>query len=128
MPGPAETITRTRDARGGHAGQGVVVAILEFTRFRTHPSRQAALLAARPAMVAALRTGRPGFRGASLVQLDTDEWLDLVVWEAEEDARTSAALGNQPAAVAAFFAAVDEVLGQERGLLVGDGWLTDDRS
>ncbi|GAA3286897.1 antibiotic biosynthesis monooxygenase [Dactylosporangium vinaceum] len=88
---------------------------VELTRFRVAPDREPDLLAARPAMVADFRADRTGFLGARLVRLPGHEWLDIVTWQTPEDFAASRAKGANLPGIAAFFAAIAELLSAEEG-------------
>ncbi|MEU4428272.1 antibiotic biosynthesis monooxygenase [Actinoplanes sp. NPDC024001] len=88
---------------------------VELTRFRVTPDRTADLLAARPAMLADFRADRAGFLDARLVRLPGDEWLDIVYWERPEDFAASRAKGANRPGIAAFFAAIAELVSSEEG-------------
>lgn len=86
--------------------------IVELTRFRARPE---ALSAAREAMLADFRADRAGFLGARLVRLAGDQWLDIVEWQTEADLAASREKGANTAGIAAFFAAIDELIVTEDG-------------
>ncbi|EGX59280.1 hypothetical protein SZN_13796 [Streptomyces zinciresistens K42] len=88
---------------------------IELTRFRVEPDRVADLLRARPAMLADFETDRAGFLGARLVRLPDDQWLDIVTWRSAEDFAASRAKGANLPGVAAFFAAIAELVSAEEG-------------
>ena len=83
---------------------------VELVRFRVAQDRTDALLEARTAMLEDFRADREGFLGARLVSLSGNEWLDIVDWRAPEDFAASRAKGANLPGVAAFFAAIDEVI------------------
>jgi hypothetical protein len=93
----------------------VVVPTVELTRFRVEPKRVADLLNARPAMLADFRADRAGFLDARLVRLPDDQWLDIVTWSSPEDFAASRAKGANRPGIAAFFAAIAEVVSAEEG-------------
>ncbi|BBH69249.1 hypothetical protein ACTI_59340 [Actinoplanes sp. OR16] len=88
---------------------------IELTRFRVEAAKTAALLAARPAMLADFKADRTGFLAADLVQLPNGEWLDIVQWATPEDFAASREKGADHPGIAAFFAAIAEVLSAEEG-------------
>jgi quinol monooxygenase YgiN len=90
---------------------------VELTRFRVAPEKTAAMLAARPGMVAGFRADRDGFLGADLVQLPGDEWLDIVRWRSAEDYAASRAKGANLPDIAAFFATLGDLVSDELGTL-----------
>ncbi|MEU4689697.1 antibiotic biosynthesis monooxygenase [Actinoplanes sp. NPDC023714] len=96
---------------------------IELTRFRVDPAGTAALLAARPAMLADFRADRTGFLSAELVRLPNDEWLDIVHWKTPEDFAASRAKGANRPGIAAFFAAISALVSAEEGesVSVGEG-------
>ncbi|PZF85038.1 antibiotic biosynthesis monooxygenase [Micromonospora deserti] len=90
---------------------------LELTRFTVAPGEVAALLASRPAMLANFRADREGFLQAHLVRLPGDEWLDIVQWRSAADFAASRAKGANRPGIAAFFAAIDQLIGVEGGVI-----------
>lgn len=90
---------------------------VELTRFRVAPEKTAAMLAARPGMVADFRADRDGFLGADLVQLPGDEWLDIVRWRSAEDFAASRVKGANLPGIAAFFATLGDLVSDEQGTL-----------
>ncbi|REE97515.1 antibiotic biosynthesis monooxygenase family protein [Thermomonospora umbrina] len=90
---------------------------VELTRFTVAPERTEALLAARPGMLADFRADREGFLGARLVALPNGEWLDIVDWRSPEDFAASRAKGANLPGIAAFFAAIDSLVGVDEGVL-----------
>ncbi|WP_431916839.1 antibiotic biosynthesis monooxygenase family protein [Nonomuraea jabiensis] len=101
-----------------------MTTFVELTRFKVAPDQVDALLAARPAMLAEFRADREGFLGARLVRLPDDEWLDIVEWRSTQDFAASRAKGANLPGIAAFFAAIAEVVGDEQGILADPegGW------
>ena len=91
---------------------------VELTRFRVAADKEAALLAARPAMLADFRADRAGFLDARLVQLPGGEWLDIVTWKSPEDFAASRAKGPNLPGIAEFFAAIDSLVSAEEGAQV----------
>ena len=90
---------------------------IELTRFRVRPEHEAALLAARPGMLADFAEDREGFVDARLVRLPAGEWLDIVTWEREADFAASREKGANLPGIAAFFAAIDSLVAAEEGTL-----------
>ncbi|MFF4416526.1 antibiotic biosynthesis monooxygenase [Streptosporangium sp. NPDC001559] len=88
---------------------------VELTRFRVAADRAQALLDARPAMLTDFAADRAGFLGARLIRLSDDEWLDIVDWRSPEDFAASRAKGANLPGIAAFFAAIDELVSMEEG-------------
>ncbi|WP_350347964.1 hypothetical protein ABIQ69_15180 [Agromyces sp. G08B096] len=86
---------------------------IELTRFTAADGE--ALLAARPAMLADFAADREGFRGARLVRLAGDEWLDLVEWADALALEASRAKGGNLPGIRAFFAAIDALISSEAG-------------
>lgn len=86
--------------------------IIELTRFR---ARREPLLAARPGMLTDFAADRAGFIGARLVELAGDEWLDIVEWASSGDLADSREKGANLPGIAAFFAAIDELIVSEDG-------------
>jgi len=90
---------------------------VELARFRVAPDKTDVLLAARPAMLADFRADRAGFLTARLVSLPDGEWLDVVEWRSAADIAASRAKGANLPGIAAFFAAIDEFVSAEDGVL-----------
>ncbi|MGP4030399.1 antibiotic biosynthesis monooxygenase [Actinomadura sp. 3N407] len=90
---------------------------VELTRFKVSPDNTEALLAARPAMLADFRADREGFLDARLVRLSDDHWLDIVEWRSPEDFAASRAKGANLPGIAAFFAAIGDLVADEEGTL-----------
>lgn len=93
------------------------MTIVQFTRFRTTPQRELAVLKARQASLRACRGAEPELRAAYLIRLGDGEWLDIAVWAG----RPGAEAFDDPAHAAsraAFYAQIDELLGEECGILV----------
>jgi hypothetical protein len=95
------------------------MSIVQFTRFRATADREPVVLAARQASLRACRGSQPELRGAYLVRLADGEWLDIVVWAGQPgtDAFDDPA---QAAARASFYGQIEELLGEECGILVED--------
>ncbi|WP_433795664.1 antibiotic biosynthesis monooxygenase family protein [Actinoplanes sp. CA-252034] len=89
---------------------------VELTRFRVEPDRVGDLLRARPAMLADFLADREGFLDARLVRLPDDQWLDIVTWSTPEDFAASRAKGADIPGIAAFFAAIAELVSAEEGV------------
>ncbi|MCR6484975.1 alpha/beta hydrolase [Amycolatopsis sp. OK19-0408] len=96
------------------------MAVIELTTFTVRPDRTAAMLAARPGMVAAFREGRRGFVSAKLVRLDAATWLDVVEWTDDTAWDESKAKGGDDPRVAEFFATIDALVSARRGARYDD--------
>ncbi|MEA5363811.1 alpha/beta fold hydrolase [Amycolatopsis sp., V23-08] len=96
------------------------MSVIELTTFTVRPDRTAAMLAARPGMVAAFREGRRGFVSAKLVRLDPDTWLDFVEWTDDTAWDESKAKGGDDPRIAAFFATIDALVSARRGARYDD--------
>jgi hypothetical protein len=95
------------------------MSIVQFTRFRVTTEREPAVLEARQASLRACHGFEPELRRAYLVRLDDGEWLDIAVWAAQPGTEALA----DPARAAsrtAFYGQIDELLGEECGILVED--------
>lgn len=93
------------------------MTIVQFTRFRTTPQREPIVLKARQASLRACRGAEPELRAAYLIRLADGEWLDIAVWAG----RPGAEAFDDPAQAAsraAFYDQIDELLGEECGILV----------
>ena len=93
------------------------MTVVQFTRFRVTAQRERAVLAARPAALQVCRGGTPVLEAAYLVRLGDGDWLDIAVWagrpavDASDDPAPAASRG-------AFYGQIDELLGEESGILV----------
>jgi hypothetical protein len=93
------------------------MTIVQFTRFRTTPQRELAVLEARRASLRACRGAEPELRAAYLIRMPEGEWLDIAVWAG----RPGTEAFDDPARAAsraAFYGQIDELLGEECGILV----------
>ncbi len=93
------------------------MSIVQFTRFRVTAGREAAVLAARHASLRACQGSEPELRGAYLIRLPGGEWLDIAMWAG----RPGIEVFDDPAQAAsraAFYGQIDELLGEECGILV----------
>ena len=95
------------------------MSIVQFTRFRVTADREPAVLAARQACLRACRGSEPELRGAYLVRLDDGEWLDIAVWGGQPGAEAFDDPA-QAASRAAFYGQIEELVGEESGILVED--------
>jgi quinol monooxygenase YgiN len=89
---------------------------IELTRFRVPAGQRAALLAARPEMLRDFAADREGFLDATLVELPGGEWLDVVRWRSSADFAASREKGPNRPGIAAFFAAIGELVSSEEGV------------
>ena len=96
------------------------MSIVHFTRFRVTAGREPAVLEARQASLRACQGSEPELRRAYLVRLDDGEWLDIAVW-AGQPGTGALADPAQAACRTAFYGQIDELLGEECGILVEDG-------
>ena len=90
---------------------------LELARFTVKPENVDALFAARPAMVAALRTF-PGFIDINLGRLDETTFVDVVLWESREQAEAAAAQAPNHPGLARIFSLIDQTLAFEHADVV----------
>jgi hypothetical protein len=67
-------------------------------------------------MLADFRADRHRFLGAALVQLEDNQWLDIVRWASQVDFTESRAKKENLPGVKAFFSAIEEVLTSEQGV------------
>jgi hypothetical protein len=86
---------------------------VEFVRFRSVPGQLAALRAARTTALDNLQR-RFGLRGAYLVSLDDDEWLDVTVWD------SPCPPADWRDRVVDYTNLMSEVLGEESGMLIDE--------
>jgi hypothetical protein len=95
------------------------MSIVQFTRFRVTADREPTVFAARQASLRACRGADPELRGAWLVRLADGEWLDIAMWAGQPGTETF----DDPAHAAArtaFYGQIEELLGEECGILVED--------
>lgn len=95
------------------------MGIVRFTRFRVAAEREQHVLAARLTSLRACHGSEPGLRGAYLVRLGDNEWLDIAMWDGHPRAEDL----DDPARAAArsvFYGQIDELLGEECGIIVDD--------
>src|SRR5215469_9757451 len=95
------------------------MSIVQFTRFRVTAGREPAVLKARQASLRACHGCEPELRRAYLVRLEDGEWLDIAVWAGPSDTEAFDDPG-QAASRAAFYGQIDELVGEECGVLVED--------
>ncbi|MCP2321484.1 Antibiotic biosynthesis monooxygenase [Nocardia amikacinitolerans] len=89
------------------------MAVMEMARFTVDPSDAEAMLAARPAMLTALRERFDGLVSLRLVRLDEHTWMDVVQWQDRAAADAAAAgIAAVPECVAAF-AFIKEMVSME---------------
>jgi hypothetical protein len=93
------------------------MTIVQFTRFRTTPERERAMLDARQAALRACQGTQPELRSAYLIRLPDGEWLDIAVW-AGPPGHAAFDDPGQPASRVVFYNQIDELLGEECGILV----------
>jgi hypothetical protein len=58
----------------------------ELAKFTVREGKEAALLAERPQMIAALGRTFPGVHGAWLAKRDGGSWVDVILWHSREEA------------------------------------------
>jgi hypothetical protein len=95
------------------------MSIVQFTRFRVTADRERAVLEARLASLRACHGAEPELRGAYLVRLGDNEWLDIAMWAGQPGTKDF----DDPARAASravFYGQIDELLGEEYGILVDD--------
>jgi len=96
------------------------MSIVQFTRFRVAADREQDMQAARLAALRACHGSEPELRGAYLIRLGDNEWLDIAMWAGQPTADAF----DDPARAASrsiFYDQIDELLGEESGTLVDDG-------
>ena len=96
------------------------MSALELARFTVEPDRVAAMLAARPAMVAELREHCPGFRRVYLTRLDERTWLDVVEWDSREAAEAAMATVMELPGCREVFGHISEVVAMEHADVVDE--------
>ena len=98
--------------------------VIELARFTINPGAEDALLAERPAMIAALRERFPGLLAAFLTQEEDGGWLDILVWRSRADAEQSAAQITDIPDAASWLRHIAES-GGLRHVEVRDSWAAD---
>lgn len=94
---------------------------MELASFRIQDGAEEALLAERPAMLAAMREAYPACLAAYLVKQDDGSWTDIVLWRSLADAQESARTIMNVPECAAWFRHISESLGM-RHAEVADAW------
>jgi hypothetical protein len=75
----------------------------ELATFTVREGEEAALVAERPQMIAALGRAFPGLLGAWLAKRDDGSWVDVILWQSREEAEQAAKdVHGVPAAKAWF--------------------------
>jgi len=93
------------------------MTFVQFTRFRLATQNEQVVLEARQASLRACRDAEPELCGAYLVRLADGEWLDIAMW-AGQPATEAFDDPEQAAARAGFYGQIDELLGEECGILI----------
>jgi hypothetical protein len=83
----------------------------ELASFTVRNGEQEALIAERPAMIAALEHRFPGFIAAWLTREDDESWLDIVLWRTRTDAKKAAEEINDVPEARAWFRHIAESRG-----------------
>lgn len=90
---------------------------VQFLRFRLPPGREERLLETHRAAAESCRASYATFQAAFLVSLEDGDWLDVSFWDSDVDA-SGRSEPPPPDARADFISQLDELLGDENGLLV----------
>lgn len=77
------------------------MAIVNIVKFKARPEDADEVVARRDELVDAARKASPGLRRATLSKVDDETWVDVWLWDSEEDLRTAQAVVG-PTAQAAF--------------------------
>lgn len=88
---------------------------LEIVHLSVNPGEEAAFLAGRDAMIAAVRLAHPGLQHAQLVDLGDGRWMDLVRWRSRAEAEAAAADFPNIAEAGAWAAHIAEVTSMTHG-------------
>ncbi len=86
--------------------------VLEVARFKVKVDDEGRMLAARPAMEAALARECPGFVSLVLSR-DGDTWVDIVRWESRDQAVAAMDKVMTLPECQAMFSLIDEVVAME---------------
>ncbi len=82
---------------------------LELVHFKTGPAAESAMLASRPAAVAAIRASCPGLLDARMFRGENDgEWIDVWFWESLTHAKSAAETAGTLPDAQTFFAFIVE--------------------
>lgn len=93
--------------------------VLELVQFTADPGNEAAMLAARPAAVAAVRRACPGLVDARLFRgEEAGTWIDVWFWETMEQATAAAQVAMELPEPSAFFAFISAPPAMIHGTLV----------
>ena len=95
---------------------------LELAAFTVRDGAETAMLAERPAMIAALRRASPGLLAAWLAKLDDGSWLDVILWRSRAEAETAADHVNDLPEAKAWFRHIAESHGVQH-IDVVNQWL-----
>lgn len=95
------------------------MTLVQFTRFRVAVQNEQAVLEARQVSLQACRGAEPALCGAYLVRLADGEWLDIAMWAGQPGTEAFDDPG-QAASRAGFYGQIDELLGEECGILIHD--------
>jgi hypothetical protein len=102
----------------------------ELASFRVAPEHEAALIAERPAMIAALRRAFPGALSAWLTKQDDGSWMDIILWRSRAEAEAAARRINDVPEARAWFRYIAESQGIRHVEVVhgheGDGFPSSD--
>jgi hypothetical protein len=101
------------------------MSTIELARFTVHPDQEQALVAERPAMLAALRERFPACLAGFLTKEEGGGWLDVIVWANPEAAAESAKVIASIPECAAWLAHIAEP-GEMRHVQVAHGWAAED--
>jgi hypothetical protein len=93
------------------------MTFVQFTRFRLATQNEQVVLEARQASLLACRGTDPELCGAYLVRLADGEWLDIAIWAGQPGMEAFDDPG-QAAARAGFYGQIDELIGEECGILI----------
>lgn len=80
----------------------------ELAAFTVRDVDEAAMLAERPAMIAALRKAFPGLLAAWLTKRDDGSWLDVLLWRTRAEAEAAAETVNDVPEAKAWFRHIAE--------------------
>jgi hypothetical protein len=88
----------------------------QFNRFHVAAGREQAVKEAWRASLQPCWTARPALQAAYLIRVGDGEWLDITVWAGQDCGET--ADPSLPQARAGFFGHIDELIGDECGMLI----------
>jgi hypothetical protein len=104
-----------------------MTSVFELAAFTVRAGDEAAMLAERPVMIAALREAFPGLLAAWLTKRHDGSWLDVILWRTRAEAETAAKHVDSVPEAKAWFRHIAESHGVQH-VDIADQQLFDPRS